>query len=134
MKILEIIHKAFNDGYQHGHFTTVESMFSDTTEDADDYIKDINAGDVLEKCTWDGFTKSGSGYYATTCGDCWVSDEGTREENNFVFCPFCGRVIVEVKENKTDKLPLRPRNPPICEHGKTMHQACVECDRGRMVA
>jgi len=97
MKIIELIHKAFNDGYQYGHYVTVESMFNDTTEDADDYIKDIEAGDVFDKCTWNNSTKTGEDYYATSCGNCWVTDEGTRKENGFVFCPYCGRIIVDDK-------------------------------------
>lgn len=50
------------------------------------------------------------------------------------YCLKCRQVLAEMKENKKDKSSPRPPNPPMCTHGKTMDQACTECNRGRMVS
>ena len=36
-------------------------------------------------------------YFATECGTDFLVAEGTRESNGFMFCPYCGRRIVEIK-------------------------------------
>jgi len=36
-------------------------------------------------------------YYATECGTDFLTTNGTRESNGFMFCPYCGRRIVEMK-------------------------------------
>ncbi len=36
-------------------------------------------------------------YYRTECGRDFLTKKGTREENGFLFCAYCGRRISEIK-------------------------------------
>ena len=36
-------------------------------------------------------------YYRTECGSDFLTKKGTREENEFLFCVYCGRRISEIK-------------------------------------
>jgi len=36
-------------------------------------------------------------YYDTECGIAWHFEEGGVKENDVIFCPFCGRIVKEVK-------------------------------------
>lgn len=38
------------------------------------------------------------GYFDTDCEKAFMFNEGGPEANNFVYCPYCGRKIVEVYE------------------------------------
>jgi hypothetical protein len=42
-------------------------------------------------CKW---TMTGDGVWESDCGNGFWFEEGTPDENNFVFCPFCGDKIV----------------------------------------
>ena len=52
--------------------------------------------DNQTKCGWKLATdKNGvsDGYYETKCGNAFVFFDGTPKENEFVFCPYCGKKI-----------------------------------------
>ena len=44
-----------------------------------------------ETCTWTHDDDEGS--WDAECGERWSITEGTPEENNFRFCPGCGRTV-----------------------------------------
>lgn len=48
--------------------------------------------------TWEPF----SDHYETDCGEGFQFMNGGVEQNNYEFCPHCGREIVEVKNESTD--------------------------------
>ena len=42
-------------------------------------------------CRWDLVEEA----YETECGHAFFFDEGSVEENEFEYCPFCGKTIAE---------------------------------------
>lgn len=44
-------------------------------------------------CEW---TEDADGNYWTSCANAFQMTTGTPAENDFKFCPFCGRSLVEV--------------------------------------
>jgi DNA-directed RNA polymerase subunit RPC12/RpoP len=50
---------------------------------------------IRETCTWKFYEDEWSSYYETNCGRAYVFDFGTLTENNYKFCPYCGKRIVE---------------------------------------
>ena len=49
----------------------------------------------MKTCTWtyDDLYD----FWDTSCGECFTVTEGTPKDNNFVYCPFCGKPIKEKK-------------------------------------
>jgi len=47
----------------------------------------------MKQCTWT--YDDLEDFWETACGEAFVISEGTLEENNFRFCPFCGKPIKE---------------------------------------
>ena len=43
-------------------------------------------------CVWK-YDEREDDYWMTTCGAEWCLEAGTPEENNYAFCPKCGRKI-----------------------------------------
>ncbi len=50
-----------------------------------------------ETCKWTPWDKYiyGYGMYDTSCGNTHAFTEGDIAENNYKFCPFCGKTIEE---------------------------------------
>jgi len=48
-------------------------------------------------CIWE--FQDGDDYYETYCNNSFCFLEGFIKENNFKFCPFCGKSIKEEKNN-----------------------------------
>lgn len=44
------------------------------------------------KCEWH---QDENGLYHTSCGEIYETIAGTREENGIMFCPYCGREVVD---------------------------------------
>ena len=53
-----------------------------------------NEGREMSKCVW---TEDEEGYWDTACGEKHEFIIGSPSENNYVFCPYCGDNIEEVK-------------------------------------
>ncbi len=51
-------------------------------------------------CTWKHDDDEGS--WDAECGERWSITEGTPEENNFRFCPGCGKTIKTIYSNRTE--------------------------------
>lgn len=51
-------------------------------------------------CTWTHDDDEGS--WDAECGERWSITEGTPEENNFRFCPGCGKTIKTIYSNRTE--------------------------------
>lgn len=43
-------------------------------------------------CEWH---QDENGLYHTSCGEIYETIAGTREENGIMFCPYCGREVVD---------------------------------------
>ena len=43
-------------------------------------------------CKW---TWNGDGFYQTSCGNSFFFESGNIKENNFKYCPYCGKEIEE---------------------------------------
>lgn len=54
-------------------------------------------------CKWreDGYKWDGYGYWETGCDNLFQFNTGGPEENRFKFCPYCGKPI-EVVENEKE--------------------------------
>ena len=50
---------------------------------------------AVEKCEW---TWGSSEYYETGCDKAFLFFDGGPSENNFEFCPYCGRELVIVSD------------------------------------
>ena len=60
---------------------------------------EILMGKEAETCGWkeqDGFCTSGT--WNTDCGEDFIFETGTPKENGLIFCPYCGRPLVEVND------------------------------------
>lgn len=57
---------------------------------------------MSESCEWkeakDGDYGDCADYWDTGCGDSFVFNDSGPKENNFEFCPYCGKTL-EVIEN-----------------------------------
>ena len=51
-----------------------------------------------DKCYW---TEDSDGNWETDCGNMFTLDSGTPEENDFQYCPFCGKEIYEREYKST---------------------------------
>ena len=51
-------------------------------------------------CTWTHDDDEGS--WDAECGERWVITNGTPEENNFRFCPGCGKTIKTIYSNRRE--------------------------------
>lgn len=63
------------------------------------YELEILLGKESETCGWkeqDGFCTSGT--WSTDCGEDFIFETGTPKENGLIFCPYCGRPLVEVND------------------------------------
>jgi hypothetical protein len=47
-----------------------------------------------EKCVW---TEDEDGIWNTSCGNAFIMNDETPSENDFKFCCFCGKLLVEEK-------------------------------------
>lgn len=54
-----------------------------------------------ESCVWT-YDHDGD-YYATDCGEAFCLVDGNTEENNYRFCPACGKRLVEVVPDGADQ-------------------------------
>ena len=55
-----------------------------------------------EQCEWKlqtGPFTDDVEFYETSCGYPFELTAGTPEENNMMFCPYCGKIIHETKED-----------------------------------
>lgn len=50
-----------------------------------------------DKCNWE---IDDDGIYETGCANAFFCDSGTIVENDFVFCPYCGKPIKEIEEKQ----------------------------------
>jgi DNA-directed RNA polymerase subunit RPC12/RpoP len=50
-----------------------------------------------ETCTW---VEVGRALYNTGCDNTFEFHDGTIIENDFLYCPYCGRRIVEAKKGE----------------------------------
>jgi hypothetical protein len=46
----------------------------------------------MDTCEW---TQSEEDVWESACGDAWVFETGTPEDNSMRFCPFCGRKLTQ---------------------------------------
>jgi hypothetical protein len=53
----------------------------------------------FKHCEWEFDNEEG--FYDTGCGEGFNFECEGILENNFSFCPYCGRRIKEIKENET---------------------------------
>ena len=69
-----------------------------TTEDRETYIQRFEALRMAiealqeperKKGKWEDFDYDNS-YLCTSCGEIWILNDGTPEENNMNYCPKCG--------------------------------------------
>ena len=56
---------------------------------------------MTEKCSWTIDTDFDSEIYETGCGQAFTFNDGGPAENNFNFCPYCGKPI-ETQQLSTD--------------------------------
>ena len=54
----------------------------------------------MDSCDWrkDGFHMSEHDYWETGCNNMFQFNNGGPKENHFKFCPYCGKLIEEVKD------------------------------------
>ena len=62
----------------------------------------INEYEQKHECVWSQDC-SGSDTYATQCGHYFSITDGTPTENNFKFCVFCGKKLLEELCNDDDQ-------------------------------
>lgn len=48
----------------------------------------------METCVWEQDENADVEYYETECGSSFFFQEGNVVDNDFHFCPYCGRVIL----------------------------------------
>jgi len=48
---------------------------------------------MAEQCEWT-LDNADENIWETSCGEMFVFDTGGPEENDFIYCPFCGKRIV----------------------------------------
>ena len=54
----------------------------------------VRAGEMMaEQCEWT-LDNADENIWETSCGEMFVFDTGGPEENDFIYCPFCGKRIV----------------------------------------
>lgn len=58
--------------------------------------------DVIEVCEWNGQSCDTEGTYDTSCGGLFSITEGTVEENDFKYCPYCGGEIKAYEADYSD--------------------------------
>lgn len=59
---------------------------------------------MKDKCVWTYYENEFVYYWDASCGDSFTFETGTPQENNFTYCPFCGKKIktVEPEEDESD--------------------------------
>lgn len=57
---------------------------------------------LRSSCQWKPTIICGD-VFSTGCGRAFILNDGSLEENGFVFCPFCGRNIIEIKNEEGDQ-------------------------------
>lgn len=57
---------------------------------------------MSEKCTWYQADYE-DGAFHTDCGYNFIFDDGVASDNNFNFCPKCGKVIEEILWTNEDE-------------------------------
>lgn len=65
----------------------------------------------MDICEW---TQSEEDVWESACGNAWLFEDGTPEENSMKFCPFCGR--------KLTPRALDEANEPHCVCGKLLNR------------
>lgn len=53
-----------------------------------------------EVCEWRMWWGIDCEYYITTCDNAFQFFSGTPKENNFSFCPYCGKKLAEIEEKE----------------------------------
>jgi len=54
----------------------------------------------MNKCKWE-YLNFGEIYYETECDNAFqFNDGGLKENDYFKFCPYCGKEIEEIHENR----------------------------------
>lgn len=56
------------------------------------HLADIIEPEPERTCEWH---QDENGLYHTSCGEIYETIAGTREENGIMFCPYCGREVVD---------------------------------------
>lgn len=57
-----------------------------------DRLADLIEPEPERTCEWH---QDENGLYHTSCGEIYETIAGTREENGIMFCPYCGREVVD---------------------------------------
>ena len=73
----------------------------DTLEPQKELVIKHLEGIVSIPCEWTVTSNYEDAYWDTSCGEAFVFEEGTPEDNSMKYCPFCGR-----------KLTMRAADPP----------------------
>lgn len=55
-------------------------------------LADLIEPEQERTCEWH---QDENGLYHTSCGEIYETIAGTREENGIMFCPYCGREVVD---------------------------------------
>ena len=50
----------------------------------------------MQECRWRYESDEFSEVYETECGQTYMWECGTLKENGYVYCPHCGRLILDV--------------------------------------
>lgn len=48
-------------------------------------------------CTWE---EDADGIWYSQCGTGYMFETGTPKENRFKYCPYCGKLLVQVRNNE----------------------------------
>lgn len=51
--------------------------------------------EVMKTCEWKEESNDYEVVWITSCGEAFVVNEGTPEENGFKFCAYCGRKLIQ---------------------------------------
>lgn len=55
---------------------------------------------IKGKCKWTQYDKESTGMYETGCEHLFEINNGTPSENNMRYCCYCGKRIVEVRDER----------------------------------
>jgi hypothetical protein len=61
----------------------------------DFYFYAIKVKEVIVECLWKFVQDTDDGYWDTQCGHSHMFFSGRPEENDYKFCPYCGKPIKE---------------------------------------
>jgi hypothetical protein len=55
---------------------------------------------ISKGCTWELPISGDSLIWRSECGESFVFEDGSPKENGFMFCPYCGHEISEIRETR----------------------------------